>query len=114
LDTGKVCHEVAGRIDLLTTFANLAGADISNLKSIDGKDISPLLLDPEKSESPHDIFLSFLGQNLYALRQKDWKLSIDKLGYLHLFKMADDPQEKYDLAITIQDKMFELLKFANK
>ena len=107
-----VTSEVAGGMDLFSTFAFLAGEDVSGLKEIDGKNILPLLTDPETAQSPHECFFSFMSDKMYALRKGDWKLSIDHLGYVRLFNLKKDPGEKNDLANINPDKMFELIRLA--
>jgi arylsulfatase A-like enzyme len=40
---GKVCDELSATIDLLPTFAKLAGAELPKDRTLDGKDIWPLM-----------------------------------------------------------------------
>ena len=110
---GKKTDLVAGGMDLFATFAYLAGVEQDQLPGIDGKNITPLLLDPANSESPHEVFLSFMEQRFYGLRKGDWKLSIDHLDYVRLFNVKEDPREQHDLASTHPGKMFELLDIAH-
>ncbi len=71
---GTVCSEVAGTIDLLPTFARLAGAPLPPNK-IDGKDIASLMFGIPGAESPHEVFYHYDGANrLMALRSGKWKL----------------------------------------
>jgi arylsulfatase A-like enzyme len=71
---GKVCRKVAATIDLLPTFAHIAGAPLPD-KKIDGKDISGLLFDKPGAKTPHDVFYHYDGGNrLVALRSGKWKL----------------------------------------
>ncbi len=60
-------------IDLLPTLAHLAGAALPPLP-IDGKDISPLLLDPAKAVSPHEAYYFYWNRELQAVRSGPWKL----------------------------------------
>jgi arylsulfatase A-like enzyme len=74
IPAGKVCREVAGTIDLLPTFARLAGAPLPP-ETIDGKDISPLMFDEPEAVSPHEFFYHYDGRHrLVALRSGKWKL----------------------------------------
>lgn len=71
---GQTCREVAGAIDLLPTFARLAGAPLPPYK-IDGKDIAPLMFAAPDARSPHEVFYHYDGGNrLAALRSGKWKL----------------------------------------
>ncbi len=71
---GKVCSQVAGTIDLLPTFAGFAEASLPP-ETIDGKDISALMLGKPGAATPHDVFYHYDGGNrLMALRSGKWKL----------------------------------------
>jgi arylsulfatase A len=78
--TGKIpadttCGEILGNIDMLPTFAKLAGAKLSSARTIDGMDVSSLLMDaaPKTVRDIHLYYDSGIGQ-LIAIRQGDWKL----------------------------------------
>lgn len=74
IPAGKVCGEMAGTIDLLPTFARLAGAPLPG-KTIDGKDISDLMFGKPDAKTPHEVFYHYDGGNrLMALRSGKWKL----------------------------------------
>ncbi len=74
IPAGKVSGEVAGTIDLLPTFAGLAGADLPE-RTIDGKDISDLMFSKQGARTPHDVFYHYDGGNrLMAVRSGKWKL----------------------------------------
>lgn len=109
---GKRTSEVAGGIDLYATFGYLAGIPQNEMPLCDGINIFPILVDPDKEKSPHEIFLSFMGQNLHGLRKGEWKLSVDNLNFVRLFNVVDDPGEKNDLASEFPEKMFELIELA--
>ena len=71
---GHTCGHVAGTIDLLPTFARLAGAPLPAHK-IDGQDISKLMFDEPGAVSPHEVFYHYDSRNrLMALRSGKWKL----------------------------------------
>jgi arylsulfatase A len=71
---GTACDAVAGTIDLLPTFASLAGAAPPAVK-IDGCDLSPLLFG-ESKESPREAHFYYLGYKLHAVRSGPWKLAL--------------------------------------
>lgn len=74
IPAGKVCKEVAGTIDLLPTFAQLADAPPPKVK-IDGKDISDLMFGKVGATTPHEVFYHYSGDHrLAALRSGKWKL----------------------------------------
>jgi len=68
--------EILTAMDLLPTFAKLAGAEIPQDRVIDGKDILPVLLDGE--ESPHEAFFYHRMNKLMAVRSGKWKLHMGK------------------------------------
>ncbi len=74
IPAGTASQAVCGTIDLLPTFAGLAGAPLPKNK-IDGKDISPLMFGRSGAKSPHEVFYHYDGGNrLMALRSGKWKL----------------------------------------
>lgn len=73
IEQGAVNAKFASTIDLLPTFAKLAGAQLPKNRPIDGKDISPLLLGKEPSDYSRN-FLYWSGRRLSAVRGGKWKL----------------------------------------
>lgn len=70
IPAGQTNSAMASLMDLLPTFAKLAGAEPP---PVDGKDIRPLLRG-ESEESPHEAFYYYHGPQLQAVRSGDWKL----------------------------------------
>ena len=66
---------VVGLIDILPTFAALAGGKPSGKNKIDGVDIWPVFCGREKS-APRDAIYYFLWHRLEGVRSGDWKLVI--------------------------------------
>ncbi|MBI1319596.1 MAG: sulfatase-like hydrolase/transferase [Candidatus Hydrogenedens sp.] len=73
IPAGTATDAVAGTIDLLPTFAALAGATLPD-RTLDGRDLSNLLLHPDAAETPHEAYYYFKGLGLEAVRSGDWKL----------------------------------------
>ena len=73
---GTICDELTCTMDLLPTFARLAGAKIPRDRIIDGKDISPLLLGVAGVKSPHKAYYYYQGNQLQAVRSGKWKLHL--------------------------------------
>jgi len=80
IPAGRVCPELATTLDLLPTFAKLAGARAPRDRTIDGKDIWPLLTSP-KARSPHKLFCYYLDNQLQAVRSGHWKLFLEQRTY---------------------------------
>ena len=75
IPAGRVTDEVGTTLDLLPTFARLAGAP-PPAREIDGHDISGLLLGTPGVRSPWDEkgFCFYFGEQLQAVRSGPWKL----------------------------------------
>jgi arylsulfatase A len=71
---GVVNDELMTAMDLLPTFARLAGAELPADRVIDGKDIWPVLTG--NGESPHEAFFYHKGNKLEAVRSGKWKLHL--------------------------------------
>jgi arylsulfatase A-like enzyme len=72
---GRVSDEIISAMDLLPTFALLAGADLP-ARSIDGHDVRPLLFGESAAESPWDEsgLMFYRMEQLQAVRSGPWKL----------------------------------------
>ena len=76
IPANTTCNRIAGNIDLLPTFATLAGTEPPKDRVIDGRDLTPLMF---KADAPavRDTHLYFTAnQELAAIRQGDWKLFV--------------------------------------
>jgi uncharacterized sulfatase len=69
---GRVSHEPAIMMDLFVTTLTAAGIDLPQDRTIDGRDIMPLLTSDAKS--PHEAIFSVQGKNLRTIRAGRWKL----------------------------------------
>ena len=69
-----VCDELATTMDLLPTFALLAGTRVAADRVIDGHDIYPLITDKPNARSPYEVFYYYEADQLQAIRQGPWKL----------------------------------------
>ena len=74
---GAACAEQASVMDILPTFAALAGARLPTDRAIDGKDIWPLVSGRSGARSPHEAFFYYSAYgDLSAVRSGQWKLHI--------------------------------------
>jgi arylsulfatase A-like enzyme len=69
---GATSSEIAATIDVLPTFAELAGAEVPADRVIDGRSIVPLLEGRPGAKSPHEAYF-YRGS---AVRQGKWKLML--------------------------------------
>lgn len=134
IPAGSVCREPAMTIDLLPTFAELAGVDRSGDRPIDGLDIRPLLTGRPSAKSPHEAFYFYWGRELQALRSGRWKLHFphkyrslagapgsdgkpgpyqDREIGLSLFDLEADPGETTDVASRHPDIVARLTRLAD-
>jgi arylsulfatase A len=97
IPAGSVCSELVTAMDLLPTFANLAGVDPPADRTLDGVDATGLLTDPESAGSPRDTYLYRTGGgDIEAVRDADgWKLRLDSGDLYHLHT---DVEERFDVA----------------
>ena len=81
-------------MDVLPTFASLAGGRPPSDRKIDGYDISSLMLDPNRGKSPCDALYYYAGADLRAVRSGPWKLHSSG----ELYNLEDDPGESRNVA----------------
>jgi arylsulfatase A len=86
IPAGATCRELAATIDVLPTFARLAGAEPPRDRIIDGRDIWPLLSGEEGALSPHEAFFYYWDHGLEAVRSGKWKLH-----FPHSYRTLDGP-----------------------
>jgi arylsulfatase A-like enzyme len=107
--------ELTTSMDLYPTIAGWCGATVPTDRTIDGRDISPVILDG--AESPHDAFFYYSGSNLEAVRVGKWKLHVHKTPGLRggegpieqLYDLEADIGETTDVAAGHPDIVAELL-----
>ena len=91
---GSVCDEMVTAMDLLPTFAKLAGTKAPTDRVIDGKDIAPLLRGEPGAKTPHEMHYYYGRRVLGAVRAGKWKLF--KTG--QLYDLSTDIGEKKNVA----------------
>jgi arylsulfatase A len=126
IKAGTQCAEVTGTIDILPTFAGLAGARINSERIIDGRDISPLLFGTPGAKSPHEAYYFYQMDQLQAVRSGPWKLFVDMQSkkrnwgkpegksQLKLFNLVKDIHEDNNIAGQNPKVVQRILALAEK
>jgi arylsulfatase A-like enzyme len=104
---GRVCSELVTSMDLYPTFAKLAGVPLPDDRTIDGKDITPILENTPGAKSPHPFFF-YHGNfgELAAVRGGKWKLHLNPVPVL--YDLEADVGEKNDVIRGNGDTVAEL------
>ncbi len=102
---GATSNELTATLDVLPTFAALAGAKVPTDRIIDGRDQSDLITG-KSTESARDTFYYYVKGNLHAVRQGKWKLALPSrerhYGYAPDLKPVTTP-ELYDLESDVSE-----------
>lgn len=124
LEEGVTNNELLTTMDFLPSFAEIAGAEMPEKLTIDGKSFGEVIL--KNKESKHDRYYYYAYTHLQAVRDKKWKLvlprqknpgymkwrgrKIDKVDEIQLFNIIDDKEEKHNLAGQYPGKVKELIQ----
>ena len=127
---GRTSGELVSTLDVLPTFARLAGADVPRDRIIDGKDIFPLMSGQAGAVSPHEAFYFYCFTHLQAVRSGKWKLvlprpahpkwcgwsarMIDAVPSTQLYDLDADIEEKRDVATGHPDVVERLMKWVEQ
>ena len=128
IDSGVICNTFVSTLDLLPTIANLTSIELPDVLKIDGKDISPLLINGCKEKYSDDKFYYYNGENLQAVREGKWKLHLPReekmlvwwesgmreLKNPMLFNIESDSSEIHDVAAENPEIVSHLLEMARK
>jgi arylsulfatase A-like enzyme len=126
MPAGRVVSEVITCMDLLPTFAGLAGGTLPE-KTIDGHDIAPLLTGEADAASPYEKFFYYRIDQLRAVRSGKWKLHLavdptiegwDGKGRgkaeLALYDLESDIGEERNVAAQHPEVVERLKKYAEE
>ena len=118
IPAGKECSEMVSSMDLLPTFAALAGVTAPSNVVIDGKDIGSLIQGDPDAKSPHEAFYYYFRDTLECVRSEQWKLRVaqvrggDKMELPQLYDLETDIEESINLADQHPEIVQKLLRLA--
>jgi arylsulfatase A len=92
IEPGQKIDAMMTTMDLLPTFAAMAGAPLPQDRTLDGRNILPVLT--EGARTPHDAFFYHRENVLEAVRHQDWKLRVKDGQPVALYNLASDIGEK--------------------
>ncbi len=105
IPAGRVSNEIVHVVDMYTTLARVAGAEIPTDRAVDGVDQTAFVLGKQEY-SAREWFPVFLGTDLYAMKWRNWKMHLiwqermgdapQKLAFPRLFNLYITPQERPD------------------
>ncbi len=100
---GITSSELATTMDLYVTALSLAGAKVPDDRTMDGIDITEVLIQQESSNR-NEVFY-YKGPELFAIRKGDWKMHYKTLNpYIGESAVSHDPPLLYNLAIDPSEK----------
>ena len=120
---GRTCDAIFSTLDIMPTFANLAGYEVPRDRIIDGVDQTALLLGKSKVGA-RDNFTYFCGPSLHGVRKGKWKLLLPGRKYcyryvkdrgtggIELYDLKSDVGEKRNVAKQHPEIVAELQKLA--
>lgn len=86
IPAASTCKEVAATIDIFPTLARMVGGELPGDRTIDGKDIWPLIVGEAGAKSPHEALYFYWGDHLQAVRSGPWKMHVP-----HNYPVPDPP-----------------------
>ena len=75
---GTTCRNLASTLDVLPTFAALAGAELQDDRIVDGEDIRHLFRGEFQQADPAKAYYFYFRTHLQAVRQGKWKLHLPR------------------------------------
>ena len=100
---GLVSDEIVHEMDLFPTLARIVGGDVPDDRNIDGIDMSEFLLG-QKAQSGREGFVVYMGNDIFGVKWRDWKLHFKEQTALHgvfreytmprVYNLMNDPQER--------------------
>lgn len=121
IPAGGTCDTLTTTMDIMPTFAGLAGTHAPSDRIIDGHDIRTVLFG-ERQSSPYEAFFYYYTAHLQCVRSGDWKLRFKATGKKRaqqdleptLYHLGDDIAESTDVADDHPEVVERLLLLAER
>lgn len=121
--SGKVTQALGTTMDLFSTSLALAGVPVPDDRTIDGVDLSPVLMG--SAESVRDVVFYYREEELFAIRKGPWKVHfITQSSYVgdepvshdspELYNLEIDPSERFNIAADRPDVLSEIQELVNQ
>jgi arylsulfatase A-like enzyme len=110
-----VCGEFLTTLDVLPTLANLVGVKAPNAPTLDGFDVSPVLLGETGARSPRTTLYSLYGyakNRFESVRDARWKLHLTEPP--QLYDLRADLTESSNIAAQHPDEVRRLTELADR
>jgi len=126
IPAGQTCDELCTLMDILPTFARLAGAALPQDRKIDGYDAWTLWSGRPGAKSPYRAFAYYMVDQLQAVRSGPWKLHLalnikpnsrelrQQKRPMRLIDLRHDPQEAHDVSAQHPNVLKTLLATAER
>jgi len=105
---GSKIMEIAAAIDLLPTFAEVAGVEVAGDKPLDGRSLVPLLSGAEEAWADREIVSTWRDRT--SVRNQRFRLDTDGA----LFDMSRDPEQRTDVSAQHPDVTRKLGEVAQR
>ena len=78
IPAGAVSNEIVHEMDLMPTFATLAGGTVPSDRTIDGVDQSAFLLGQQENSERESVVV-YLGNDVFGVKWRNWKMMMKEL-----------------------------------
>ncbi len=103
---GAVSNEIVHAMDLYATFANMAGGSVPDDRVMDSIDQTRFFLG-EQEQSNRDAFIVYVGNDLFGVKWRNWKMMFKEVergtdakmtyDFPRFYNLYNDPKEEYPL-----------------
>ena len=120
IPAGRQSSELITSMDILPTFASLAGTQTPSHVTIDGKNIEDVIFGKPNASSPHEAFFYFFRETLECVRSGRWKLRVanvrgdQSVQLPQLFDLDNDLSETTDVSGNYPEVVARLTALAEK